>query len=270
MSLVTRCPGCATAFRVEPAQLAARSGQVRCGKCNTVFDGIAALVDGASAAKRVAPSPAKASEPPPPRASEPPPPKPAEPSPPKVPEPPPRQLEVVDEPLPEFLAEPAPPRRALWASLAALAALILVAQVVLYFRSELATGVPASRDALQAACRLLGCELRLPRQAKLLGIDSYDVHPDTRREGVIVLNAVIRNRAPFPQEYPALQLTLTDENDRALVSRTVLPREYLEPARFAELVKRGIEAGGEAALTLHFDASRTRATGYELVLFYPS
>jgi predicted Zn finger-like uncharacterized protein len=244
MNLVTRCPGCATAFRVEPGQLAARSGQVRCGKCNTVFDGIAALVDTG------APKPV---EPPLPKAIE-----------------QPRQPEVEVEPLPEFLAEPPAPRRALWASLAALAALILVAQVVLYFRSELATGVPASRDTLEAACRLLGCELRLPRQVKLLSIDSYDVHPDPRREGVIVLNAVIRNRAPFPQEYPALHLTLTDEEDRALVGRSVLPREYLEPGRFAELVKRGIEAGGEAALTLHFDASRTRATGYELVLFYPS
>jgi len=50
------------------------------------------------------------------------------------------------------------------------------------------------------------------------------------------------------------------------VSRAILPREYLEAAA----ISRGIEAGGEAALTLHFDASRTRATGYELVLFYPS
>ena len=245
MSLVTRCPGCATAFRVQPGQLAARSGQVRCGKCNTVFDGIAALVDPASAAKRSEPTLPKAEEPP--------------------------RLPVAEaEPLPEFLAPPPAPRRGLWSLLAALAAMILVAQIVLHFRSELATGVPASRDTLEGACRLLGCELRLPRQVKLLSIDSYDVHPDPRREGVIVLNAVIRNRAPFPQEYPALHLTLTDEEDRALVSRSVLPREYLEPARFAELVKRGIEAGGEAALTLHFDASRTRATGYELVLFYPS
>jgi hypothetical protein len=33
---------------------------------------------------------------------------------------------------------------------------------------------------------------------------------------------------------------------------------------------QGIDAGGEASLTVYFDASRTRATGYELVLFYPS
>ena len=45
MSLVTRCPVCATAFRVQGSQLSVRSGQVRCGKCGTVFDGLAALVE---------------------------------------------------------------------------------------------------------------------------------------------------------------------------------------------------------------------------------
>src|SRR5215471_12643941 len=36
----TRCPGCHTVFRVTPQQLAMREGQVRCGHCKTVFDGI--------------------------------------------------------------------------------------------------------------------------------------------------------------------------------------------------------------------------------------
>ncbi len=40
----TRCPGCKTIFRVTPPQLALRAGQVRCGHCHTVFDGVAALV----------------------------------------------------------------------------------------------------------------------------------------------------------------------------------------------------------------------------------
>ena len=232
MNLVTRCPKCATAFRVLPAQLGARSGQVRCGKCNTVFDGIAALVDASHAPKQTEAAPAS----------------------------------PADEPLPEFLAEPPAPRRGPWPWLAVLAALVLVAQALLYFRSEIAAGMPATRGALEQVCRLLACEMRLPRQVKLLSIESYEVRPDPLREGVIVLNAVIRNRAPFTQEYPALQLTLTDDANRDLVTRAILPREYLDPAAAA----RGIEAGGEASLTVHFDASRTRATGYELVLFYPS
>jgi predicted Zn finger-like uncharacterized protein len=34
----TRCPGCATIFRVSVEQLALRDGQVRCGQCRAVFD----------------------------------------------------------------------------------------------------------------------------------------------------------------------------------------------------------------------------------------
>lgn len=41
--MVTRCPLCATLFRVTPQQLQARQGQVRCGRCMKVFDGFAAL-----------------------------------------------------------------------------------------------------------------------------------------------------------------------------------------------------------------------------------
>ena len=37
-TLYTRCPGCATIFRVSAQQLALREGQVRCGHCRAVFD----------------------------------------------------------------------------------------------------------------------------------------------------------------------------------------------------------------------------------------
>lgn len=43
MSMVTRCPACATLFRVTPQQLQTRQGQVRCGRCTAVFDGFARL-----------------------------------------------------------------------------------------------------------------------------------------------------------------------------------------------------------------------------------
>ncbi|HKU88096.1 MAG TPA: zinc-ribbon and DUF3426 domain-containing protein [Casimicrobiaceae bacterium] len=37
-SRLTRCPGCATVFRITDEQLAFREGQVRCGHCRAVFD----------------------------------------------------------------------------------------------------------------------------------------------------------------------------------------------------------------------------------------
>ena len=43
MSMVTRCPSCESLFRVTPQQLKAHDGQVRCGRCMTVFDGFKEL-----------------------------------------------------------------------------------------------------------------------------------------------------------------------------------------------------------------------------------
>ncbi len=45
--MLTRCPSCTTTFRVTPEQVKARHGQVRCGRCQHVFDAIEFLVDAA-------------------------------------------------------------------------------------------------------------------------------------------------------------------------------------------------------------------------------
>src|SRR2546423_13667765 len=41
--LITTCTQCAARFRVTPAQLNARQGQVRCGRCRAVFNGFQSL-----------------------------------------------------------------------------------------------------------------------------------------------------------------------------------------------------------------------------------
>lgn len=45
MSQLTRCPNCATLFRVSDAQLALRDGRVRCGNCSFVFNARSCFVD---------------------------------------------------------------------------------------------------------------------------------------------------------------------------------------------------------------------------------
>lgn len=49
MALATQCPHCQTVFRVAHDQLKLRGGIVRCGACNEIFDGNAALVEPAAA-----------------------------------------------------------------------------------------------------------------------------------------------------------------------------------------------------------------------------
>jgi predicted Zn finger-like uncharacterized protein len=252
VSLVTRCPICGTAFRVQSSQLAAHAGTVRCGKCGGVFNGVAALVEEGDDRIALEPSP---------------------------------QLGLFDpgrqaplsaplagaQDLPDFLA---PERRSgratwLWALALLLSMLVLAAQFGYRFRAELAASYPAAREALVALCRPLGCDVPLPRHPELMSIDASELQADTRRDGLIILTASIRNRARFAQDYPALELTLTDANDRPVLRRVLAPRDYLEAPRSAELMRQGISGGSEAALRVYLDTSRTRAIGYRLYLFYP-
>ena len=43
--MLTRCPACATHFRVTTEQLKARSGRVRCGECQQVFNALDSLIE---------------------------------------------------------------------------------------------------------------------------------------------------------------------------------------------------------------------------------
>ncbi|MDP3619150.1 MAG: zinc-ribbon and DUF3426 domain-containing protein [Ramlibacter sp.] len=69
MSFVTRCPACATHFKVVSDQLKISDGWVRCGQCGEVFDASAQLAMLPEAAPTPAPTPVSApllSDPPPP------------------------------------------------------------------------------------------------------------------------------------------------------------------------------------------------------------
>lgn len=258
MNLTTRCPNCGTAFRVQPAQLSARGGRVRCGKCANVFDGVAALVAEGAASQNTAAE--------------------AEPSP---------QLALFeasrktpllgagdaaneDVPVAEFLddEESRPKHRFAWAFGALLALVVLAAQAAYYFRTDIAVWFPEARPFLSAACAKLKCGLKLPRRPKLMAIESSDLQADGRRDNVIVLNAVLRNQAQFAQEYPALELTLTDERDEAVARRVLLPADYLAGAA-KEQIAQGIGAGAEVALRVFIDTSGLRAVGYRMYLFFP-
>lgn len=222
---------------------------MRCGKCGGVFDGVAALVEEGESRITLEPSPQLGL---------------FDPS--REPAPPP----VVDEPLPPFL-EAAPQRGPswTWALLALVALAALIAQAGFRYRAEVLTHLPQVRPILEAGCEWLGCQV-LPRRLLLMSIDGDELRVDPAREGIIVLTATIRNTAPFPQQFPSLQLFLEDEAGRPVAGRVLAPADYLDAGRSGAQVAAGIAARADAPVRVHLASQDLPATRYRLVLFYPS
>ncbi len=158
---------------------------------------------------------------------------------------------------------PPPPRRWPWAMGATLLLLLGFGQLTYLFRSELAVRIPELRPLLAAGCELVGCTLPRPRRPELVGIETSDLAPEGSG---LLLTAMLKNRAPFAQDYPALELTLTDTQDQALVRKVLVPADYL-PADRQE--QAGFAAQGEVAVKLSLAAAGVPAVGYRLYLFYP-
>ena len=157
-----------------------------------------------------------------------------------------------------------------WGWLAFLLLIALNVQALFYFRGAIALVWPTSKTAIESLCASLGCDVPLPKRAELLSIETSDLQAEPSRPGVMTLSATLRNRAAFPQAFPALELTLTNERDQPLARRVLKPADYL---------RRGSEdgiptcSGGvascEVQVRLFLEATALKASGYRLYLFYP-
>ena len=156
-----------------------------------------------------------------------------------------------------------------WLLLSLLALLLLSAQTLLHFRSAALVLLPELRPVLQAGCDLLDCELTLPRRPEQLSIETSDLYPDTHNPEQLILTATLKNRAPFAQTLPHLELTLTDAFDQPLLRKIIAPADYL-PTSAAP--SDGFAARHELPLSLRLQPAaelRHSAAGYRLYLFYP-
>ncbi|MCX8516674.1 MAG: zinc-ribbon and DUF3426 domain-containing protein [Rhodoferax sp.] len=260
MRLITQCPACSTVFRIVPDQLRLFEGWVRCGHCDQVFDAnpqLAALGESAPGAQAETLLPWLANS----RVEE---------------TQTPKQLVALDaqaDAVLSFMPDLQAARDATWGiwrsqSLAFLAcgvlALLLAAQTALMQRDRLAAMVPYMRPALVATCEVLTCALAPLRQIGSITIESSSF---TRvKDGVYLLKAILKNEAELDLAAPALELTLTDTQDHALLRWVISADEYSGTQRL-------MAAGKEMAVDFPFSVRNEAATesiwGYRLLAFYP-
>ncbi|MDR1888833.1 MAG: zinc-ribbon domain-containing protein [Zoogloeaceae bacterium] len=146
-------------------------------------------------------------------------------------------------------------------------ALLLAAQLLYHYRGELARGKPG----VQAAFSAFGIEIPLPREAERISIDASELRPVTEGDsddpaahsGRLQLTTTLKNQASYPQEWPHLEIALTDIYDTVLTRKVFKPDEYLPadaPSAFAP---------GETLVTLALSVGELQPSGYRLNLLYP-
>lgn len=186
--------------------------------------------------------------------------------------PPPAPVAVPDGDVvmvPSFVTRNAPKPRAmgtriLWGVAGFILAVGLGVQVVVHERNRLVAYEPATLPFLKPLCDILGCSFAPVRQIESVVIDSSAF---TRVRGdVYRLTVTYRNMAPIAVETPALELTLTDLQDQAVVRRVFLSKEL-------GLGQTQLDAASDAAIALPLTLKNTmggdRIAGYRLLAFYP-
>lgn len=141
--------------------------------------------------------------------------------------------------------------------------LLLATQILIHFRTDVSAYFPAWRPWLTMACESLGCQMEWPRHPERLLIDNSDLQQDPQN-GLLIFSSSLRNQAPYPQTYPHLELTLTNNADEIVVRKILAPDDYLSAG-----VSARFEAQSEIAVRLWMDPHGLSASGYRIYVFYP-
>jgi predicted Zn finger-like uncharacterized protein len=288
MPLVTTCPACNASFVVNPEQLSAHKGDVRCGKCKHVFNALNHLVSlpdenaevletpdftkpSIQAYSEVEEAPAidttkeEATAETSVEASQQ--------SPTVIPAFNAANFNLnsasgnyTDEATMDLLMNKKPWWvNVLWGLLALILLLGIALQAIYYLRTDIAAQKPQFKPYLEQACQQIGCEIELPKHVNLLVIDDSDLQEDAQYQGLIRLNTTLLNRAEFAQAFPKIELTLTDAQDKVLIRKSFKPEQYLTPDT---PIAEGIPANDSVFIKLAVTANKLPVAGYRLFITY--
>jgi predicted Zn finger-like uncharacterized protein len=157
------------------------------------------------------------------------------------------------------------PSRA-WPWLAVLAALGLVAQMAYYFRGDIIERYPEARPHFVKACETLGCNIGWRRDETQFSFTDSTLFETPGKPGQYLVTAILHNRAPFKQDYPHMEVRLTDTSNTLLTSRVLAPAEYLGRAPRGE---EGIAAHTDLYINLRIELTGKAASGYGLRPLFP-
>ena len=113
-----------------------------------------------------------------------------------------------------------------WGAGAALAVLVLLAQIVNHYRDELATN-PSFSTPLARLYGSLGVPLVPHWDLHAYDVRQLGASADPAGSGLITVRASIKNAGHQPQPLPLLRVTLQDRFGNRIAARDVAPRFYV-------------------------------------------
>lgn len=160
--------------------------------------------------------------------------------------------------------------------------LALAAQLVYYFRNDIAARSSQAAQQLRALCIQLGCAIRLPMHLDKLSLDATQLdasplpthvaEPDSQADATadkplaqrLTLVALLRNRGDTAQAWPSIDLQLKTADGKVIVRKSFLPAQYLR----ADDIEAGLLAHSETEIRISFELAGDAPAGFEAALFY--
>lgn len=262
--MYTRCPHCTTTFRLTAAQLKAHGGQVRCGRCEQVFQADQHLVEKparkpAAATRKRAPRKSRARdthanteltgsttrETPTESAGE------------------PIRPEDIPPPPPLIRAPRARTGLLAWSAGCLLLILALLAQALVFYGADLVRWEPSLSSTVQALCAPLPCRRLAHTDLRTIDLVESQVTPHPRYDKALRVRATMVNRANVPQPYPRLEVSLIDSHGQLLARRVYSPQEYR-----SKTVRIEDGLAPHVAMTAQLDITSpgSKASGFEVLL----
>ena len=140
----------------------------------------------------------------------------------------------------------------------------LVLQVVIQERDRIAATEPSALRLLGTLCDVLACRISPLRQIESIVIDSSSFAKV--RGDVYRLNFTLKNTAQTAIATPALELTLTDMQDQAVVKRVFVATDF---GRQQIVIEPGAELVASVPIAVKANTGSAKVSGYRLLSFYP-
>ncbi len=140
----------------------------------------------------------------------------------------------------------------------------LLIQVFVHERDRIVATEPSAKRFLEPMCEVLGCQIEPLRQIEAIAIDSSSF--TKVRSDVYRLSFALKNASQTQIATPAVELTLTDMQDQAVVRRVFTAAEF---TRQVLVMEPGAELLAVVPVSVKHGTSHEKISGYRLLSFYP-